>query len=389
MTCPTLYVLCGLPFAGKSTLATAVQARRPAIAVVSLDALMAEAGHDVTAAQPVERWEAASAEAVARARAALDAGRDVLIDDTTCLRFLRDRYRAVADALCVPARVLHVATAAATCRQRRSAAERDGRRGTLPPEVFEAVVAAFEPPAPDEPGWTYLPDSEPLPAFLARAFGPEAPRVLKWIACDPRPEHLAAYHREQAVWNEATFAREDVVAYVEARSGARTLLLVEWPGDDAVARFMRGTHEDLMREHPLAAYLLGFEVAYFEPFDVVGRPPVWNEIAGGTAVLRHTTCELGPEGLAPFLASQQQAWSPGMAAAPGFQGGRLWRRRDRPSTLLVTTYFTDAVSLAGYQRDVLPGLRTAGAASLSACTALRSETWTVEAVRHAPSAALA
>lgn len=54
----------------------------------------------------------------------------------------------------------------------------------------------------------------------------------------------------------------------------------------------------------------------------------------------------------------------------------------------MTAYFTDAVSLAGYQHDVLPGLRTAGAASLVACTAIRSETWTVEAVRHAPNAAL-
>ncbi|MDB5098267.1 MAG: hypothetical protein JWM80_2688 [Cyanobacteria bacterium RYN_339] len=208
--------------------------------------------------------------------------------------------------------------------------------------------------------------------------------LLKWILCHPLPDRQAAYDAEQAAWNQATFEGEDVQAYVVAGTPGRRLLLIEWPDQGAIDRFMQGRHDTLMRDHPLGELLRSYEVAYYEWVEDVGLAPDWERLALPGPVLRHTLCEVPAANFDAFLAVQRETWSPGMLAAPGFLGGRIWRRRDDPARVLVATYFADAAAHAAYQRDVLPRLRVAGAASIGLCTAIQAEEWRVGSVRWRP-----
>jgi predicted kinase len=145
----TLYLLCGLAFSGKSTLAAALR-RRLGCALVSLDDLNARRGLHGGQGIPEEEWARTHREALAEVEAALQAGRSVIVDDTNCFRFLRDNYRGIAERHGVPTVVIYLEVPLALVRARLRA---NGLEPTRPP-VTEAVlldlVEKFEPPAADE-----------------------------------------------------------------------------------------------------------------------------------------------------------------------------------------------------------------------------------------------
>lgn len=163
--------------------------------------------------------------------------------------------------------------------------------------------------------------------------------ILKWIKCIPQPDRLSAYLEEQAIWNHETFAHESVGSYVMASRPGKVLLLMEWPDQAAIDRFMAGLHDDLMRDHPLGDTLAAYHVAYFDWVEDVGAPPDWALVAPKTAVVRHTLREVPTGGFEAFMAAQCR---PDMSQAPGFLGGRIWRRTDDPTCILVVTYFRGA-----------------------------------------------
>ena len=147
---PVLYLMCGLSFAGKSTLAAAIVQACDAV-LISLDAINADRGLGFGGdGIPLEEWEHTHQVAWTRLAAALAAGRSVVLDDTNNLRFLRDRFRDVADSqdaatwvvyLDIPTRLIHQ-------RMRRNADTRE--RLAIEPEIFAELVRTFEPPAADE-----------------------------------------------------------------------------------------------------------------------------------------------------------------------------------------------------------------------------------------------
>src|SRR4029079_3355962 len=97
----TLYLLCGLAFSGKSTLAAALSRLTGAV-VVSLDEINASRGLYGGMGIPDEDWGRTHTEALSLVEAALRAERSVVVDDTNCFRFLRDNYRQIADRRGVP-----------------------------------------------------------------------------------------------------------------------------------------------------------------------------------------------------------------------------------------------------------------------------------------------
>ncbi|MEN9936182.1 MAG: hypothetical protein RLZZ387_2761 [Chloroflexota bacterium] len=152
---PTLSLICGLPGAGKTTLARRLEQERAALRL-SPDEWIAVilADHADTAERdrlrdPVEslQWDLA--------RRVLALGRDVILENGFWSREERARYRAEAQAL--GARVeLHYLAASREVLWERLAR----RNAQLPPGTFAVTetdldtwAGWFEPPAADEPGF--------------------------------------------------------------------------------------------------------------------------------------------------------------------------------------------------------------------------------------------
>jgi predicted kinase len=145
----TLYVMCGLAFAGKTTVARALAKRLGAV-VVSLDEINLERGLRGGEGLPVEEWERTHRIALARAHELMRAGKDVVIDDTGCFRWLRDRYRGAASLHRFDTTVVFVDTPVDQARRRLETNDPAAGRPGVRVEVLKSLAATFEPPGADE-----------------------------------------------------------------------------------------------------------------------------------------------------------------------------------------------------------------------------------------------
>ena len=155
MTSISLILLCGLPFAGKSTLARVLAARTGA-RLIALDSINGDRGLGLDGADITpEQWDATYAEALRRIAESLAAGEPVVYDETSFLRAGRDAVRAVAAQAGVPARLIWVATPEATARARWRANRQSGARNDVRDADFELVATRFEEPDADEDALRY------------------------------------------------------------------------------------------------------------------------------------------------------------------------------------------------------------------------------------------
>ena len=167
-----LFGMCGLAFSGKTTLAKAI-ARRVGAAYIGLDDINEERGLRGGEGIPVEEWERTSAIAVERAGDLLAAGRDVVLDDTLCFRWLRARYTAVAERHAAQFILIHVATPLPEILHAMAENEIRRERNPIHPDVFEALVRSFEHPTADERPMVYdrsMPVEEWIADQLLRVF---------------------------------------------------------------------------------------------------------------------------------------------------------------------------------------------------------------------------
>ena len=165
-TAPSLVVMCGRSFSGKSTLAAALADALPA-ELVSLDAINEERGLHGGDGIPVSEWMRTNDEASARVAGLLRAGRTVVVDDTSSPRFLRDRWRRVAaDASAHPVFVFVDAPDALIRERLRANRDAPGRHDVTD-EVMDAHLSGFEPPAADEQVIT-VDARSPVDASVAR-----------------------------------------------------------------------------------------------------------------------------------------------------------------------------------------------------------------------------
>ena len=148
-TTATLVMMCGLSFAGKSTVAAAL-ARELKAEVLSLDAINAERGLDGGQGIPLDEW--AVTNRVAHERVALRLGdrRSVVVDDTGSPRFLRDEWRELAEASGAAFALVWVRIDRAEQRRRVLANRVRGERHDVIDAVLDEHVAGFEDPGADE-----------------------------------------------------------------------------------------------------------------------------------------------------------------------------------------------------------------------------------------------
>lgn len=163
---PILYVLCGLPFAGKSTLARTLAARLD-IPCVAIDAINTERGLglDLAPIAPQE-WTATYAEAYRRITGALRAGTSAIFDAGSFTREQRDELQALAEGCGAAVRLVHVRVSpqVATARWQRN--RLSSERYDVRDDYFAQALDSFEPPAADEHALVYD-GSQSLDAWLA------------------------------------------------------------------------------------------------------------------------------------------------------------------------------------------------------------------------------
>lgn len=143
-----LHLICGLPGAGKSTFALALEKESAAL-LLSADAWMVEIVGDPHDEPARDRVEACQSRLAFRL---LERGVDVILENGFWVRAERDGFRARAAAVGARVRLYYLDADLATL-QRRVAA----RNAALPPGGFHVPpqdlahwFAQFEPPTPDE-----------------------------------------------------------------------------------------------------------------------------------------------------------------------------------------------------------------------------------------------
>lgn len=142
--------MCGLAFSGKSTLARAIVEFTGA-AYVGLDDINSERGvASGGEGLPVEEWERTHRLGVERVEGIMRERGAILFDDTSNLRFLRDRFRKVAKQHGYELVLVYVDTPLDEIRRRMQENARLKRRAPVLAHVFDEHVRTFEPPAEDE-----------------------------------------------------------------------------------------------------------------------------------------------------------------------------------------------------------------------------------------------
>jgi predicted kinase len=141
--------MCGRSFSGKSTLA------RPlgeflAAELISLDSINEERGLRGGDGIPLSEWIVTNEEASRRAHALLDAGRSVVVDDTSSARFLRDGWRALAASKKAGFALVYVDAPEALLRARLEENRRILGRHDVTDDVMHEHLATFEVPAEEE-----------------------------------------------------------------------------------------------------------------------------------------------------------------------------------------------------------------------------------------------
>jgi len=145
-----LYILCGLPFAGKTTLSKAF-VREPGLSRVSIDELNNERGiWDNEKGLSPEEWTNVYNEAYRRIDALLSQGTSVIDDNANFTREQRDHLRAIAAKYDVPTTVIYVTIPLAEVRRRWQENRQTKVRGDVRDEDFAQVVDSFEAPTDDE-----------------------------------------------------------------------------------------------------------------------------------------------------------------------------------------------------------------------------------------------
>ena len=148
-TMSTVFLMCGLAFSGKTTVAKRIASEFDCD-YISLDEINDErglwGGHGI----PSEEWERTHRTALTRMRDRLDSGGSVVVDDTNNLRWLRDRFRAVADQGDHDAVLVYVTAPIEEIRQRMARTDRTLERRPVSEEVFAEHVNSFEEPTSDE-----------------------------------------------------------------------------------------------------------------------------------------------------------------------------------------------------------------------------------------------
>ena len=149
-TDPHAFLLCGPSLAGKSTACEHIAATLGA-AIISADAINAKRGLPFGAeGLPESVWAETLRQLLLQLHEHARAARSVVIDDTLCYRWLRDRVRNEAMAADLRPVLLVLAPSRQTLLSRYAQLAESGQRQVLSMPRFVQHLESFEWPTPDE-----------------------------------------------------------------------------------------------------------------------------------------------------------------------------------------------------------------------------------------------
>jgi predicted kinase len=143
---PRLYVVFGLPFAGKSTLVREL-VRQRGCRVIDIDAMNTARGVGIEgAAITAEDWAISFALARTQLITALVAGESVAYDGHVWSHAQRDEFRTLARAAGAALTLIYLDVGESLVRARLLANRSAPQRHDVPNDLFEQAVALMEPP---------------------------------------------------------------------------------------------------------------------------------------------------------------------------------------------------------------------------------------------------
>ena len=145
----TLYLMCGMPFSGKTTLGKAI-AKYLDVPYVSLDEINEARGLFGGDGIPVEEWEKTHFLAMQQTAKLIKSEVDIILDDTNCFRWLRDRFRDFASQHGYQTVIIFLDISLATIKKRMEQNKTTKVRHSVRQDIVEEMAKIFEPPELDE-----------------------------------------------------------------------------------------------------------------------------------------------------------------------------------------------------------------------------------------------
>ena len=142
----TLYILCGYPFSGKTTLAKSIIELKPDYKHINVDEIKA----DISEQSTDEIWEQAFAEAYQRSKQFLLKGHNVIFDATSFLVKVRDKSRKVAQESNAVSKVIWVNTPLREAENRWLVNRQSKDRKDVSNDDWLEVTGQFEKPGTKE-----------------------------------------------------------------------------------------------------------------------------------------------------------------------------------------------------------------------------------------------
>lgn len=162
----TLYLMSGLGFSGKSTLARTIAERKNAV-LVSQDELYFERENEWDDERDEdEQWRELQDMCKERIKENLSHGNAVVYDDTNIRRSERDELRAVAAELGADVKLIYLDTPMELRTERQSENKESGERHDVEQKYLEQGAQELEVPADDENPYIFKPETD-LETFLA------------------------------------------------------------------------------------------------------------------------------------------------------------------------------------------------------------------------------
>jgi len=147
---PTLYIMCGLPYSGKTTFAQTFS-EQSGFPLVSIDDIRESLGffwgkHEATSAD----WKKIFKEVEAELTTHLQADRSVIYDSANHDKASRETFRALAKNLHCDVKVVFLDTPLEVIESRRKANLMSNERAHIPDEFYTSALETFEPPTTEE-----------------------------------------------------------------------------------------------------------------------------------------------------------------------------------------------------------------------------------------------
>lgn len=160
---PTLYILCGLPFSGKSTLAKQLSQATGSV-LVSYDALWREMQRETGKSLGFDEL---CSLAEGRLAQALEQGTSAVYDTLNNSKGWRDRLRRLAARQGARSIVVYLNTPLAVIEERQRNNQITGERHSVSSDTLREEVGKFEVPGTSEAALEFAPETD-LAAWLAR-----------------------------------------------------------------------------------------------------------------------------------------------------------------------------------------------------------------------------